>query len=153
MIDLETAKRMVAEQWLQVVESRLGTAAAVVDKKTIEYEWGWMICMGPLDRRAVRWEERRRSKHHDTCVLVDRETGRQRQVSSSGPRLCIMSLLSERPSGTSNQYVRIEPEGPLEKINVFWRALQPIRPSYPTDQNPDEPAFTVFRKAKPDPAE
>lgn len=123
VIDYATARQKVVEYQSRLLEHLFGTSAMVLDEKTVEFEWGWMLQCEPVHWDKVPQDHRMRRSCQ--LMVVDRETGYLRSVGSSGPNSAIIGLLQRRPPELRDHYMRWEPHGGLVKVTVNERAFIP----------------------------
>jgi hypothetical protein len=95
MIDIDTAKQLITEQWLPACEEDLETPAMLLEDKTEEFEWGWTFYWQPVDPSQVPKD---RAKWGYLPILVDRTNGNVCPVGTAGLKVAILHLLSGRDS-------------------------------------------------------
>ena len=90
MIDYEAAKQIVSKSWIPIVEEEIGAAAVIVDEKSEEYEWGWVIYWRPAEPLRVPGEAARGAY---LPFVVDRTNGVSFPVGTSGLYFAVRRLL------------------------------------------------------------
>jgi hypothetical protein len=125
VLDFEGAKQGARERWLFAFDNEPGGPQIVLDDKCEEYEWGWMIYYGPSKPEEIPVEDRR--PWGPMPLLVDRVTGSIQTVSTSGPNMPIVRLLSRRPASCQSPDVTIEEVGEMIRVSVSRRAFTPLR--------------------------
>ena len=89
-MDLNDGLRCVRDTWLTIVEETFECPGHIDEQRTKEFEWGWVICIVPIDDAACHLE----CKHY--CFVYDRVYGATFPVGTKGLSFAVQYIMEAR---------------------------------------------------------